>query len=1632
MRSNRAIKLAALLLCGIMFISLFSCVNGEDVTGEITTEAETETPTERPTSEETSSEETSSEETTSEETASEETSSEETTEEITSEAETAPVQCDGTHEAKYDAKKHWRDACEEHGISAVVPKSHQLNFDSGAYMCKICGYVPECRGIHTKPVYLDEQRHYVGPCEYCTFEGDTSEYAKHNFEGKDYICADCGYDPECNGLHGTDNGDGTHTSAACELCGARASNGAVPHENSQCDDTVCDVCGADDAPRGAHICQENDVYLYQCTVCGTVPSCNGIHEYEQNEKGHTAIVCDECGYSGSGIQPHSITERTEQAMDSMITKYACTVCGYVSSSKEIPAAVNKYIAAVILADSKGYNTNVSIATDESGSYYHAEKSVGIQSTVGQHIWLREKYNGGGGGSKFDENIDIGTARYLVIKTRKSDLTEGVWLMLSTTGWNMEEAAAEDPNATGRGSVTSFISFKPAEKDTWATFVVDLTVLGKKFAEDKDGGYVIDTFSLMQDKSFMAAGDYIDIGYVAFVDDIEEAKLICDTPTLISIDANKKETVLEVDITEEETTEEATEETTEKTSEEETETEIEEETGYYSNGNGIGMAGAALDEDAFALRVHKVDESAAKTITASELLALLENKNGLKRGEVYKVTEPLMLASDKTYYGNLAAIIADGGIVIKDISGTALRDIIVKGSITVENSAEISLYKVDIKGGSIGISVDEKSSEITVSSCIVTATDKAIDSNGAFVSVYQSKLAADTGIASTGTDLTVQSSIINAGTCGITSSGRYFIAKNNTVKVKDVDNGVGIEMTKGSYNSMAALNVINNVQKSISVTEGYNCVVELNRAITITASDNTHFYLIKNRLGGEIKLKNNDYIIADRNTFIEDEKAHPTTLEGNTNVNGDNMHDVNARLEYGADEELLPHTDPDQYFGMERRTNITDLSSFATQSFSSYIKDEATWNKIVIVPPGAYYTSSVTLIGALQSNTDFYLYGSYIEATYANDTTWEVDGAKDLTVSGLTLGNTRSTCGQIHILAVDKANNKLTATVSAGFVDGFVKLPPSDENQVGYNDEFLYKYHQNEDGGQILTHAVYGGSGNISSIVDNKDGTYTVNMTSTNYIEVGDVFTTRLDLRGQNAVYTHDADGVYYKDLTTFAISNTIACRVRRSYGVVYERYHSTRPNGYEITEETYNAYKALGEKYGVDLGVYYDEEYGVWRGPAPIIGASASMEVEDSYEGTKLICSKVESTCDDGSNQRGNSSRIAGMVNNGDGTYTVYFKGNQDTVHRDGFLGDPSRKEQSLPSVPEIEKGNIIVAYTSDGHVLIDDAIALTDQVQGSPKDLHIAHTGSGQYCDECGKVKYDSNDQYREMNTEYDHTTGLLTFDIPVNKGSSKTVKWRTRVYSVVIDAKYVNEELIDDFDFCFNGIDLEQRVIIDNMSKNCSGILFDNVLAENIRSRALLAKAQDVTVKNCTFRNLYTQALILGAEAEWSEGTIARDVLIENCIFDNCAATTEYTKQNGVYDDADPGTVPIDIRGVGIDSESEISNVEPHAEMLASNFVIRHNKFINTPNKHMICVTGACDVTITENVFEEREGDGEIVYINGCYNVKVDGNTYSERIQALFDSGKHTAIADIYNCEKIVIEDLKIPEKVTLKPSN
>ncbi len=1323
------------------------------------------------------------------------------------------------------------------------------------------------------------------------------------------------------------------------------------------------------------------------------------------------------------IQHGSIdTVRSADEKRNTVYSAVCLNCGYTLSEKVVSSYVNSYLDAGTLNTGSAYQATAAQKIEDGEAYYH----LAGQGKSAQHIWLRENYYSNsshtatsGGGSKLSENINIGMSKYMVVKLRTNDIGESVKFMISTRGWNFDTDGAV---GFGKDSVTKTVSCKIADGESgeWKTFLIDLAVLGSRYALDENGEYVIDTFCLMQDS--LTANEYIDIAYVAFVNSIEEAMALtaCEGK-VTTISANEIAGSADAPDMKDNVTED-------------TVLELEEEAGfdikagYYSNGTGLIAAGAGWKSGTFASSFTKIDESKAVTKTAEEMLALLSKKNGAKLGEVYRVSETLILASNKTYYGNFAAIIAEGGVVIENASDISVRELIIKGDVTINNSAEIELYKVEIKGVDKGVSIEGNSSDIIISSCAIKASDTAIYSVSNKVSVYQSRLVASKGIISEGSDMTVQDSIINAVTLGISSSGRYFIARSNTITVSDVNNGIGIDMLSGSYNSMAALNAIDYVQSSIRIQSSYNCEVILNQAISIDAIDNTHLYVIKNRLGGKMVLKGNTYLIADGNSFITDGKRHLVINSGNTSYNGDNIQDINGRIEYGADENLLPHTDTEQYTNMEMRESITDLSSIATQSYSAYVMNEAMHNGIVIVPPGLYSLSDAIDFGFAQKDTAFYSYGAKVMATYSVGNVLKAEKTENVSVNGFTAGFIRPSCGQVHVLAVDAANKKLTVTVSAGFVDGFHMLAPTDPDDCGYNPTFLSLYHQNADGSEISAAAPYGGHGNIQAITDNKDGTYTVTMSKVDGIVKGDMMVTRLGERGQKTIYTANSSNIQYKDLTVYAISNAQTNHVTLSRDVSFERYHSAKTRGYEITESVYNSYKALEEQYGVSLGIYYDDEFDMYRGPDPIWCVGGSMEVNACYTGTKVISSIMESSCDDGSNQRGTSSRIAGMVKNTDGTYTVYYKGNLNSTHRWSTLNsNTSGKAAVNNEVTPLEVGNTIVAYTSDGRVLINDAVVLTEPVAGSPSDLHLAHTVTTEKtCDVCGVTVKDGY-TYEELGNTYDYQTGALTFNTSAK--NTEQITWSTKIYSVKIDAKYVDESLLDDYDFCCNTDEPTKRVTLDNVSRNSSGVYFDNTLIKDVKSRAILAKTKDVTIKHCTFRNISMQAIVLGAEETWGEGTTARDVAVEHCLFDNCGMTNEYDKANHTSYDAEPNMSAITIEGVGTGKESIISTVTPHENMLASNIRIRHNKFVNTPNDNLICVTGAANVTINDNVMEERDGDGKVVYVNGCANVEMLGNTYTERVNSVLSGENISDAFALYNSINVNIEGSSFAS-VTAKP--
>lgn len=136
-----------------------------------------------------------------------------------------------------------------------------------------------------------------------------------------------------------------------------------------------------------------------------------------------------------------------------------------------------------------------------------------------------------------------------------------------------------------------------------------------------------------------------------------------------------------------------------------------------------------------------------------------------------------------------------------------------------------------------------------------------------------------------------------------------------------------------------------VTDAISIIGGYNCVALLNTVRSIEVEDGTNIYVIKNDVSGDVLLKNVSYLLCDENRV-----SGNVVQNGCDSYNGDNLRDVDARPSVGADEELLPHVNKDQFLDMPRREYVLQADSDEALTFNQYFLKYAEEGEEVIIPP----------------------------------------------------------------------------------------------------------------------------------------------------------------------------------------------------------------------------------------------------------------------------------------------------------------------------------------------------------------------------------------------------------------------------------------------------------------------------------------------------------------------------------------------------------------------------------------------------------------------------------------------------------------------------------------------------------
>lgn len=727
---------------------------------------------------------------------------------------------------------------------------------------------------------------------------------------------------------------------------------------------------------------------------------------------------------------------------------------------------------------------------------------------------------------------------------------------------------------------------------------------------------------------------------------------------------------------------------------------------------------------------------------------------------------------------------------------------------------------------------------------------------------------------------------------------------------------------------------NNTHGDIKIDGAVNCSVVLNRANKLTVENSTSVSVAECDFDGKVTLKNNNYLLCDNNSASAFESV------GNQNINGDNITDITVRPEYGANEDILPHPNKELFVGLAKKKTVADANYDEMLGLNEYIRREAKEKHIVIVPPGAYSVDEPLFIRAEQSNSKIYAYGVYSEiSSYGNHTAFQ--NAQNVEIHGLVAGYADISCGQAYVLEVID-DRHFTVIPAAGWRDEFGRSDTEFFNRGEVNtfkSGVLYPW------GDLGAYSIERIDGKIFMVtLDEKHSTKIGQM------QKGDVLSCRIGGVNKSSMPISDSQNILLRDCMLYGYSSALAVTGSgNTTGARLERFVDTVKSAPVIDEETYNFYKSLEEKYRVTLEVSIDDK-GRYRGAIPRVCSVDATHLSGARRGLSATSCIFDAMCDDGTNQHADSSRIAAIIDNGDGTTTIRYKGCISLIH---FQIAPD----TVLYCPPFQTGDNIFVYTSKGRLVCDThTLSASRQVDSIPYSL-------------------------TELNLTRDYTI---------------------KVFEVTVPTEDVNFSAIEGFDFSDNHFRVDNKVFVDNLDRNCSGYTFDNVLMKNARGRGVLVKTSGVVVKNCTFRDMLHAGIFFSAEATWGESSVAKDALVEKCLFERTSFRNNDNKSRRLS--------PIVISGLCSDVSED--------SLLYKNITIRNNKFTGITHECIASITAAQKVRLENNIFERDDSvihadNAMVVEADTVMDITLKGNKYP------VEGAGASRIVKAKNFKNITVED-------------
>ncbi|MBQ8351523.1 MAG: hypothetical protein IJY20_05720 [Clostridia bacterium] len=693
------------------------------------------------------------------------------------------------------------------------------------------------------------------------------------------------------------------------------------------------------------------------------------------------------------------------------------------------------------------------------------------------------------------------------------------------------------------------------------------------------------------------------------------------------------------------------------------------------GTLISGAGTALPEGSLAITGRQPSTTVIDMDGADFRRAL--QRGNLEEGATYRITASEPVTIDLTredYSGNNCVVYAPNGIIIEVINNIVFTDItVLEGPLTFRGGKDLTLNGVEAAGGMI---IEESCEGIRMDNCRATTTEGTAFINSAssstIVGCYFSGKSAMLDTAKGGN--LYENCVFAGEDVAITLSGC-----NSTVWYSNIRGSLTTGET-ASENLLVTMNRFENLG-GVVYNNTHNCVVLLNEAETVSVKNSTNSYVCSNTLYGEMAFENVNYLLATRNNAFG--KITKTSL---SNFNGDNITDVDARTEYGVNEDLLPHINKDAFINMERKDYIR-LSDGSKLTISQYINQKSVNGGMLIIAPGAYSTKDRIFLRDID-NCTVYAYGVLYEKYDFFDDVFNIKNCKNYIFRGLTVDMVLNGCGQMVVL--EKSNGVVYYRAAAGFLQDHTNKKYYEE---GGNGIAYMGYHAGQDypyADIALGHLTYNALTGLHTSSPSK-ATYDL-------IQPGDMVTCRAN--GGNVANLYENTAVQFEDVTI--LSGSIRCfwDSWAKEGTILNRVMVSPAPAKVLDPKTYEEYIELNEKYGIDTGVYIDS-FGNYRGtPAKTVTAD-STHTSNSRTGMKATSCIFEGLSDDGTNQQGFHGRLAGYDPE---TGTITYK------MKISSLGYTSVCAAFVP-------GDRVYVYTSNGKTVCDtEALSVTrilDEING-------------------------------------------------------------------------------------------------------------------------------------------------------------------------------------------------------------------------------------------------------------------------------------------------------------------------------